>query len=250
MMREYIKAEDIKNPDLLRLIPKQTEYNKIHKSHHHCPICGQDLYVAPEFALSYVCDGNTVFMCAMHHEHKFWKNAREMDVLHLSQQSSSTNFHSDRDFKKNADGEWIEYTIQRKEEDRIAHEKYEEQKRQREEYYKTHPEAKVEDEKHKVRATCIPSELVSVAPMDMPCAVIPYLEYVYPDAIWKGKKPYRSNSIVWKRSVPAKILDFILRPWHRFLYRNIKPIEINKSWRRVGKGMGMFTNDKASKMQF
>lgn len=70
-----------------------------------CPICGSELFKLPNIRL--VMDGNTVYQCIKDKEHRFWRNAREMEeILHLNKRASQTNFTSEEDFILN-DGIWV-----------------------------------------------------------------------------------------------------------------------------------------------
>lgn len=62
-----------------------------------CPVCGNTLVRQKSSGI--VLDGNTVYECVADEQHKFWKNAREVEyILHLNEHASETNFHSDADY--------------------------------------------------------------------------------------------------------------------------------------------------------
>lgn len=77
---------------------KNNIYLMCKKSSYSCPICNNDLYKVKN-KLIYVLDGNNVFHCEKDEQHTFWQNSREQsDILHLNINSSSTDFHSEKDY--------------------------------------------------------------------------------------------------------------------------------------------------------
>jgi len=202
------KLEDFKNPELINLFRQQKEHaDDLRKRHHKliceshmtCPCCGAKLHAIDSYWSMLVCDGNTVYLCADHQEHRFWRNARERYDMHLHINASETTFESERDFLLEGT-EWIEYTEGRKAHRKLEQDIYEAKKRQREEYYKTHPEARAEDEKYMVKAKTFGLEEVKVQPMGGPIAFMPYLDMVY-----AGKKSYPIKT-VWKDSWIGRLI--------------------------------------------
>jgi len=79
-------------------ILKSNSFNTVKESDMLCPICNGKLYTVYCW-MDDVMDGNTVYYCENHVNHKFWRNAREMEsILHLNKNASSTNFDTEQDF--------------------------------------------------------------------------------------------------------------------------------------------------------
>lgn len=70
-----------------------------------CPICNSRLFERKK-SFFRVMDGNIVYDCFRNDSHVFWRNMREVDILHLNINASETNFKSDADYKF-INNEWI-----------------------------------------------------------------------------------------------------------------------------------------------
>jgi len=63
-----------------------------------CPICESDMTTV-KFTLT-VMDGNIVWQCSVHAEHRFWRNMREQEVMHQDPKATNDSGTTDlRNFK-------------------------------------------------------------------------------------------------------------------------------------------------------
>jgi hypothetical protein len=87
---------------------KKNKFAKVEKSHLKCPCCNSDLYTDDNQMLL-VMDGNSVYQCENHEDHRFWQNSRESsNYIHLNKNASETSFDSEKDFKLIKD-KWFQY---------------------------------------------------------------------------------------------------------------------------------------------
>jgi hypothetical protein len=73
--------------------------NTTEKSHLLCPLCQGNLHSVDEEGLL-VLDGNYVYQCENHADHRFWENSADIhQILHLNKTASQTSFDFEKRFK-------------------------------------------------------------------------------------------------------------------------------------------------------
>jgi len=77
-------------------------------NHENCPVCNSPMHYVKEKQFMIVMDGNSIYQCSEHPEHKFWVHPFSFRTIHLNPKASVTNWDSSMDFKWEND-QWVEY---------------------------------------------------------------------------------------------------------------------------------------------